>query len=79
MPNVRVVPSTAVANRFSSLATESDDEQDLEEASPSRPPCVASDHDECVRCCRETPHLFCSANNVWASGAGVRGHHCGQS
>ena len=42
MPCVRVVPSTAVANRFSSLATESDDEQDLEDAIPPTVP--ASDH-----------------------------------
>ena len=42
MPSVRVVPSTAVANRFSSVATESDDEQDLEDAIPPTVP--ASDH-----------------------------------
>ena len=34
----RAVPSTAVANRFSSLATESDDEQDLEDAVPPTVP-----------------------------------------
>ena len=38
MPSVRAVPSTAVANRFSSLATESDDEQDLEDAIPPTVP-----------------------------------------
>ena len=38
MPSVRAVPSTAVANRFSSLATESDDDQDLEDAIPPTVP-----------------------------------------
>ena len=42
MASVRVVPSTAVANRFSSLARESDDEQDPEDAIP--PTVLASDH-----------------------------------
>ena len=53
MPSVRVVPSTAVANRFSSLATESDDEQVLR--TPSRQPCRPAIM-QCVRVVERGPH-----------------------